>query len=257
MIFEKKQIEIGIGNLPYYEIGSGDPLVSLHPAGGPRLSIPLEGLAKQHQVLAPICPGWESTILVPEIRSIPALAELLAEFIEETSDDRVDLMGMSLGGWVGAWLAILHPELVGRLVLLCPAGIQPDTEDLPKTPEEFRARLYAHPEKLRPQDMPRSTPAQTLEAVAHYTPDRPPFDADLVERLDEIQAPTLVVYGRLDRIIPEATPILLEERIANAGVLYVDDAAHALDVDQPETVLKAINEFLDDDEAYLEELSIA
>ncbi len=245
MLFEKKSIELSIGTLAYYEAGDGDPLLCLHGAGGPRVSKPLHGLSQDRRVVVPVFPGWEDMRIEPDIRSIPALAELIAEFARVEVEDRLDVLGYSFGGWVAAWLPILDPALVDRLILMCPAGIQPDTQGRPKTPEEMQNRLYAHPEKLSAADMPKTSPGDTLNAIAHYMTDQPPYDAALVERLTSIEAATLVICGSDDLIIPEQTSVMLEESIANSRITMIDDAAHAVDIDQPRAVEDAIREFLD------------
>lgn len=254
MPFKKHTLDLSIGELAYYQAGTGDPLLFLHGASGPRLSKPLAGLSRHRTLIIPVFPGWEKMRLEPDIRTLPGLAELIGEFAREAIGVRLDVAGYSFGGWVAAWLALLDPELVDRLILICPAGIQPDTRDRPKTPEEMQARLYAHPENLRAEDMPKTTPGDTLNAIAHYTADLPSFDSALVERLPDIRSTTLVMCGSHDLIIPEETAALIEESVPRSGVISIDDAAHAIDVDQPEAVEAAMSGFLDDDENFLDTL---
>ena len=77
------------------------------------------------------------------------------------------------------------------------------------------------------------------------------MDEDLAGRLAEIQSLTLVLMGVEDTVIPAETGWLLKERLPNVYLTYIDDAAHNIEVDQPERVLKLVRKFLEHGEAFL------
>jgi pimeloyl-ACP methyl ester carboxylesterase len=70
-------------------------------------------------------------------------------------------------------------------------------------------------------------------------------DKGLKKRIHRIRVPTLLVWGKEDRIVP---PVYAEEfarRIAGARVATVDQAGHAPQAEQPEAVARLVRDFLD------------
>src|SRR6266849_2877531 len=98
MAFERKEAKLAAGTLSYFVAGTGAPLLYLHPAGGFGVSKPLEALAQQHQVFAPITPGFDGTPVNADIRSMEGLADLAAGFIDAVIGKRCDVIGQSFGG---------------------------------------------------------------------------------------------------------------------------------------------------------------
>lgn len=80
--------------------------------------IPL--LTKRFRVLAIDLPGYGNSPPLPGRVSMAAYADFLAEFIQAVTDRPVVLVGHSMGGMISLTLAIRHPVLVERMVLLCP-----------------------------------------------------------------------------------------------------------------------------------------
>ncbi len=252
MTFEKKEWIDESGTLPYYVAGEGRALLYLHSGGGPRLSRVLEGLAEGHRVIVPTMPGFDGTELREDLRSKRGLARLMGEFTDEIIGEDCDVMGQSFGGWVAAWLALERAELVDQLILEAPAGLRPKGKGgLAKTPDEVQRQLYVHPENLRPEDASDEDPKVQLARLRHYNQEGADMDEDLAGRLAEIQSLTLVLMGVEDTVIPAETGWLLKERLPNVYLTYIDDAAHNIEVDQPERVLKLVRKFLEHGEAFL------
>jgi len=78
-----------------------------------------------------------------------------------------------------------------------------------------------------------------------------PMDFDLAERLGEIEALTLILHGTRDGAIPAASMRFLKQRIRHAFLIFVYDAAHAIEVDQPEHVTGLVVDFFKRGEAFL------
>jgi pimeloyl-ACP methyl ester carboxylesterase len=231
--------------LSYFVGGSGPDLLSLHPASGFRASEPLERLASNFRVWAPIVPGFDGTALQPEITTLRGVADLISEFISANiSSGHCDVMGHSLGGWIGAWLAILHPAQVGQLVLSAPAGFRPpDAPPLSFEPADMLKQLYAHPEKRPIDDKPPAFIAGNRDAIVHYGAGGS-YDKELISRVGEIESGTLILHGAQDvRVLAEAVQSL-QQKIPHSQLMSIYDAAHGLDIDQPERVGEAIEDFL-------------
>jgi pimeloyl-ACP methyl ester carboxylesterase len=76
-------------------------------------------------------------------------------------------------------------------------------------------------------------------------------DSELMENLEKIQATTLILHGTEDRIIRADSMRLLKRRLGRAFLVYVWDAAHNLEMDQPERVLALVQSFLERSEAFV------
>jgi pimeloyl-ACP methyl ester carboxylesterase len=251
MAFTTAEASLKGGKLRYHVGGTGRPVLYLHTAGGVRLSPALDRLAQSHRLHLPVMPGFDGTERSASLRSMPDLADLAAEFIDGVIKEPCDVIGHSFGGWVAAWLAVRHPDKVQQIVLAAPAGFRPEGQGgLVADPVKLRQMMFAHPEKLPPEQKSTEVLAQNRAMVPHYTGDTA-TDRDLVARLGEIKALTLILHGTKDGVIPIASPHLLKERIGRSHLIYLYDAAHALDVDQPERYVQLIDDFLERGEAFI------
>lgn len=249
--FERETMDLPTGPVTYFVAGAGHDVVYLHPAAGMRISDALHRLATRFRVWAPVVPGFDGTALHGTVDTMPAFADLLAAFIESGPGRAVDVVGSSLGGWLGAWFALRHPDLVEHLVLAAPAGFRPaDAPPLSFEPEIMRAQLYAHPERAPPDDKPPEMRKANAAAVARYGLGNS-HDAALQAKVAEIGCQTLILHGTLDVRVPASGVQMLKERIPNSQLVYVYDAAHSLELDQPDRVGALIEDFLVRGEAFI------
>jgi pimeloyl-ACP methyl ester carboxylesterase len=167
--------------------GSGEPLVLLHGlAGSWRWWSPVvEPLARSREVRALDLP-----------RLAPAeLGGWLERRLE--ADGPVDLAAHSLGGLVAAELAAQRPELVRRLVLVAPAGI-PCGRSVPRRSVPLARSLYevrrAFPVVVG--DALRAGPFGLARGIAYVS------SRDLRRELAAVRAPTLLLWGERDRLVP-------------------------------------------------------
>jgi pimeloyl-ACP methyl ester carboxylesterase len=226
------------------------PLVYLHPAGGLRRTPVLEDLASLRELHTPVFPGFDGTPTNPHFNTRKDLGKFTAEYIEREIGGPCDVMGSSFGGAVALWLALDHPELVDHLVLEAPAGLQAIDPVLRKDPQAFRAALFAHPENLAAETKPLEMQVQNRRMLAHYGAEDG-RDAELVERLGEIAHATLILHGTEDRIITAASVRLLKQSLRRAYLVYVWDAAHNIEVDQPRRMGALVKAFLERSEAFV------
>ena len=220
---QERSVEVSTGRLSYFQAGAGRPLLYLHPAGGVRRSKVLEGLAQSFALYVPVIPGFEGTSFHPEVKTRQALAALIAEFVDRVIGGRCDVMGWSFGGAVALWLALQRPELVDHLVLECPAGLLSID---PKIKRVNRALLE------------------------HYGAEDGKDEA-LLARVGEIGQTTLIVQGTDDGTIPAPSAQLLKGLLKKAFLVYVWQAGHDLEMDQPERVLGVVKRFLEHSDAFM------
>ena len=238
--------------LSYFVGGRGPDVLYLHPASGFRVSDPLARLATKFRVWAPIVPGFDGTELQEEITTLRGVADLISEFMSaKISSGRCDVVGHSLGGWIGAWLAVLHPEQVDQLVLSAPAGFRaPDAAPLSFEPAVMLKQLYAHPEKRLIDEKPPEFITGNRDAIVHYDAGES-RDVDLMSRVSEIECGTLIMHGTQDVRVPVDAVQMLRHEIPHSQLMYIYDAAHGLEIDQPERVGELIEDFLMRGEAFI------
>jgi pimeloyl-ACP methyl ester carboxylesterase len=248
---DQLKVSLSSGELTYFVAGEGRPILYLHPAGGVRWTRVLEGLARSFALHVPVLPGFDGTSAHGAVKSMRGLAKLVGEFIEKVMPGPCDVIGCSFGGYLAAWLAAEQPKLVDHLVLECPAGFRPKVKgERPSDAEALRKLLFLHPEKLPPESKPVEQEVANRKMLPHYGYT---FDTDeeLLARLPAIDKLTLILHGTADRMIPKESVQLLKGRLPRSYLVYVWDAAHAIEVDQPERMLAVLGSFLERSEGFM------
>ena len=249
--FREGFVEADGFRIGYMEAGQGPALVHLHGAGGLRLSPAHDLLAQQFRIIAFEMPGFGASAENTKTQSMPELAATMGGAADKLGLDRYNLMGTSFGSKTALWLALQQPERVLGLVLESPAAIRPQgAATPPSSPEELARRLYAYPDRQPPA--PAVNPAiraQTQKLVARLRgPDR---DRDLETQLPQLKAPTLVVFGTRDAMIPPEMGHFYKELIPNCHLVFVYDAGHAIGAERPEAFVEVVSDFLERHEAFV------
>jgi pimeloyl-ACP methyl ester carboxylesterase len=251
MEFARKDVTLASGNVTYFVAGAGRPLLYLHPAGGISVSRPLAALTERHTLYMPLTPGFDGTPVHPDVKTMEDLADLAATFIDAVIGKPCDVFGASFGGWEALWLAVKHGALVDHLVLGAPAGVPAGGKGgLPSDPAETRRKLFAYPDRAPPVTKPVAQLQGNRRMLDHYGAVSLGDDR-LPARVAEIKAPTLILMGTKDEIIPRETGQFLKAHIAGSHLAYVYDAAHVVDSDQPERFLRIVASFLERGDAYI------
>jgi pimeloyl-ACP methyl ester carboxylesterase len=166
--------------------------------------------------------------------------------------DRAHVYGISLGGMIAQEVALRHPERVDALVLGATTAGGPDS--VPAAPEvvafvRLRAQMTAehavwasvpinYSKRTRLKGGDRI--AEDVERRLRYPVEAEYYSAQLAAahghdaRVEEIRAPTLVVHGDQDVLIPPANGELLAELIPGAELSLWPGAAHLYFTDEPE-----------------------
>ena len=224
-----------------WEAGSGDTVVVLHGAGGPRASVALDLLAESFRIVRVELPGWGDE----PADHITSLADLASE-VADLIDEPVHVLGTSLGGAVALHLALDHPDKLVSLVLESPAAFRVGAKP-PNTlpPDELIKAFRRHPERE-----PHMAPPDP-EAMARYWPvvervlvATPEHDDALVERMQSCAVRTLVVFGEFDGVIPVENGRTYRRHMSNASFQIVHDAAHDVQADRPEAFADLVGDFL-------------
>lgn len=239
------------GSVRCFMAGQGPAMLYLHPAAGFRPSPAVERLCRSFRVIAPVTPGFDGTPLLPGVASIAALADLYAALIDKIAGGHCGVVGQSLGAWIGARLALQHPAKVEPLILASPAGFRhPSLPPLSFEPEIMARQLHAHPERRPAETRPPEQLAGNREAMRHYGAGTS-WDEDLDRRIGEIRCLTLVVHGTKDVRVPADAVRRMRREIPHSHLVFVYDAAHSIEFDQPERVAALYEDFLLRGEAFI------
>jgi pimeloyl-ACP methyl ester carboxylesterase len=238
------------------EQGRGRPLLFLHPEIGIAPSAPvLDRLAQRMRVLAPSHPGFGASAQPPSFTTVDDLAYFYLDLLDTLRDTIV--VGVSLGGWIAAEIAVKSCARISHLVLANPVGIKAadrETREITDifaiTEDEFNARAYFDPSAGK-QEYPRMPQAEVLrvarnrEATARYAWSPYMHDPKLRQRLHRIRVPTLLLWGMADRIVSESYGRAYAAAIAGARFEPIARAGHFPHIEQPEEFARRIFAFVD------------
>jgi pimeloyl-ACP methyl ester carboxylesterase len=240
-----------------WEAGEGEPLGVLAGLGGtPRWTPFLERLAERHRVIVPSLPGFPGALGHDRLDDLSDWVSATLDLLEGAGLYGVDLVGSSVGGMLAAEVAAFSRATVRRLVLVSPFGLfderEPVADLFARKPREVPELLCARPEAFAAQREvpPGEDPAEWVITLARADEAAarllwPLGDRGLAKRLHRIRVPARIVWGERDRVIPPS----YAERFARglgsrADVLRISQAGHLVDVDRPEDLAQAIEEFL-------------
>jgi pimeloyl-ACP methyl ester carboxylesterase len=246
------------------ELGSGPPLLLIH--GLSCWQSWLENIcffAGDHRVIAMDLPGFGASQPPAEPISISGYARMLDALCEELGVGRAAVVGNSMGGFIGAELAIRYPARVQRLCLAPAIGLNMEhvrierrksihnrlenilffglawlsvRSDMPVRRPGLREKLLslvvAHP-----QGLPGELVLQVIRATGQATGFAEALDAitryPIRDRLGEISCPTLIVWGAEDRLVPVSDATELEWLIPNSRKLIYEDTGHLPMLERP------------------------
>ena len=241
-----------------YQGGDGSPLVFLHGGGGLVLEDPLlVELERSHALAAPLAPGFADLADLHELQDVHDLAMHYDDLFEALGLEGVPVVGHSFGGMIAAELAAHYPRRVSKLVLIAPVGLwndeYPVADLFAALPTELPGLLYADTSHPAAQamlagadgepDVEALVPVvQGLTALAKFMWPIP--DRGLVRRLGRITAPTLLVWGEQDALVPARYAEDFAAGLADSRTVIVPGAGHLPTVEAPEATIPAVNDFL-------------
>ncbi len=240
------------------ETGTGAPVVLLH-GGGPgasglsNYSRNVDALARRFRVIVPDLPGYgRSAKGVDRADPFGYLADHIRGMLDELGIDRAHLVGNSYGGACALRLALDTPQRVDKLVLMGPGGVGTtrglptaglksllsyyggDGPSLQKLATFIRTYLVYDGEAV-PDSLIESRYAASIdpEVVADPPLQRPAglralwrMDFTRDHRLTALMTPTLVIWGRDDKVNSPRGATMLGDRLPNADVLVTANTGH-------------------------------
>ena len=232
--------QAGPHRLVYRRSGQGAPLVLLHGLSGSRRwwRANLSALEAVRSVYVVELVGYGSARRQRSL-GVRAAARLLAEWMDALDLKGADVIGHSMGGQIALWLTVLRPQRVRRLVLACASGL------LRKKWWQVALKL---PTAMRRGNL-RFVPTILADGVRAGLPNllrssRDLLREDISELLPQIRAPTLVIWGERDVLVPPALGRMLAQAIAGASFVSLPRAGHVVMVDAPAEFNRAVLAFL-------------
>ncbi|HEV8574254.1 MAG TPA: alpha/beta hydrolase [Dehalococcoidia bacterium] len=254
-------------NLEYYQGGAGPPLLLISGFTSSAIGWPDPFLERLQRSFSTVRYSHRGTGVSDRLDGDIALRDLAddaAALLTALGIDKAHVLGVSMGGMIAQELALNHPQRVQGLVLGCTNcgrahGVA--------APPEMVDLLTPQPELSREEQVRRSWPAITTQAfldshldvmeerlrksLVNPTPIETAMRQmaaalafDSYERLPQIKAPTLVLHGDRDNIVPVANAHILKERILGAELRVFPGIGHLFVFEFPEESATAVVEFL-------------
>lgn len=222
-------LDLGLGRFRWLHAGEGDgpPVICLHGMGAfnsaDNLAPLVTRLGARHRVLAPDLPGFGLGVrTIEQGPTFELILDSLREWMDALGIARAHWVGHSLGGWIAALMAYQSPQRVGRLVMLCSAGLNRAPAPgirLTRVPSAGELRAVFERALVHPQSADHAAIAAAA-AAGHAALSQPgaldsldPLLAQmenaalrqrylLQRRLAHIRVPTLMAFGEGDAVEP-------------------------------------------------------
>jgi pimeloyl-ACP methyl ester carboxylesterase len=256
------KVKVGDVNI-YYEVrGEGEPLLMIMGLAGnldwwdPRM---VSELSKGFKLILFDNRGAGRSDMGKRPFSIKLLADDAAALMDALEVPKANVLGFSMGGMIAQELALNYPEKVKKLVLcstFCGArkGVLPppqpvpldELETNPRRVMEFMAKTIFTEEFVRnnPQafeDMIRRMLKAPISKEAFLQQFNAILQFDTYDRLPQIGAPTLIVHGKKDILLPVENATIMAQRIPNARVIILENSGHGLAEDIDKAISAILN----------------
>lgn len=248
-------IEIAGSKVYLTRSGKGPPVLVLHrDIGTPEKSSFHDELSKSADVIVPHYAGWGRSPRADWMRSVRDLAVMHRSLLAELGIEKAALIGLGFGGWIAAEVATMAPRDVAKLVLVGPMGIKPTEGDILdqaivsyidyaragfNDQEAFDKVYGAQPstDQLEAWDIAREMCFRIAWKPYMYSQTLPHL-------LASMKAPTLIVWGDKDRIVPVSAAKRYLAALPNAKLEVIEACGHCVDLEQPERLARLVAPFV-------------
>jgi pimeloyl-ACP methyl ester carboxylesterase len=240
------------------EKGRGRHLLFLHPEIGLAPDAPvLDQLAERAHVIAPSHPGFGGSEQPRSFTTVDDLAYFYLDLLDQRDLTDVTVVGVSLGAWIAAEMAVKSTARMSHLVLANAVGIKPgdrETRDIADifaiTEPELNELAYSDP-KSAARDYKAMAEAdlrliaRNREATARYAWSPYMHNPKLKARLHRIRIPTLLLWGSDDRIVSQSYGRAYCAAIPGACFETIARAGHFPHMEQPEEFARKVFAFVE------------
>ena len=231
--------------------GQGEPLMFWHGAGtggGWDFAAPW---TEKFKVFIPYHPGWGGSGDDTSMTSVQDYVMHYLELLDQMKLGKINLVGLSMGGWFASTFATQQSGRLKKLVLVAPAGLRdkqyPSTDIFRIKPEELAPYLAENLAALGPPPDPHDldfvvNSYREATSFARIAWERM-YDPKLPKYLHRISVPTLFVWGKQDKIIPLGQAQTWTKLVPGSTLKVFEPAGHLVLNEKPEAV-RAVTEFL-------------
>jgi pimeloyl-ACP methyl ester carboxylesterase len=269
-------IDINGVNVCYEMRGEGDVILFLHGMG---LSHDMWGSAakaasKSYTIYAPDLPGFGDSDKPGDDYGLPYYVDVIGQFMDAVGIDNAAIVGASVGGEIAAGFAAKNPGRVSRLVLSAPVGLTAFYNGLPGLPI-VSSSLYLFMSQSKglfkryAESMLFNKNAITCDMMEReWSRMRDPayravltknagklaaVDPSYVASLRSIKAPTLIVWGQNDTVVPPADAYRYQELIKGSELSVIERCGHLPPLEKPDEFNRAFLTFLGREERYYDD----
>ncbi len=249
-------------------LGTGKPLVLIHGLGTPSVWMHVQQqLSQSFDVVIIHLPGFGLSDPPVSLLTTKHHANLIKEVLDQLQIHKVSIGGISYGGQIAATFCQLYPEQVERLVLICSSGLMSRFSCLrfsflrriissaaaftifkSKTLVRFTNRvLYYDPHKQPPEIVSQfyNTMLRKERRVSWF---QCAWNAaypaeDFAEKLSTLNIPTLILWGRNDRVIHMKYADEFQQRINGSQLKILGECGHALPIEKPKEFYDEVRKF--------------
>jgi pimeloyl-ACP methyl ester carboxylesterase len=233
--------------------GSGKPVLFLHGGGSLSWTPFLNALAKQYRVVAPEHPPSSDLDFLVHLQDVWDLTLFYDELVDALDLTDFHLIGHSFGGMVSAELAAHRRRSVSSLSLIAPVGMWRDDAPVPDlaclSPDDMADLMLAEPSRRMGNDGWAQFGAgeqfereRQLAGILHFLWPLP--DRGLRRRLYRITAPTMVLWGKVDRFVAPVYADEFASRIRDCRVELIEEAGHLPILETPLVVQRLVESFI-------------
>ncbi|NQU71768.1 MAG: alpha/beta fold hydrolase [Rhodospirillales bacterium] len=266
-----REIQVHGHKIQVSETGSGTPLLYLHGFTDIHGAVDQwqpfhKALAADRTLIAPAHPGCAGSQENLDLMTVEDVEFFYLEMLDALGIETVDVVGVCIGGWIAAELAVRHPERFNRLALVGACGLfvsgQPIADlffqGQPTNGTSYaglRRLLFADANSPIARDFipdakgkgevePELTRYKTFRFTARFG-FRPPYlhDRKLVERLGRFPGPALALWGGEDHLVPITHGEAYRDGFGDGRLEVIPEAGHCVHLEKPDEAAAIIGKF--------------
>lgn len=234
--------------------GGNENLLLLHGLFGALSNFQgiIDHFSKTHNVVVPMLPIFELPIRKV---SVSGLVDYVARFVEYKGYDKIHVLGNSLGGHIALLYVLAYPEHVSSVILTGSSGLFesamgtsfPKRGDYEFIRKKTEATFY-NPEVASKElvDEVYDIVNDRNKAIRIIATAKSAVRHNLGDKLHQVKAPTLLVWGRDDNVTPAFVGEKFNELIEHSRLIFVEECGHAPMMEYPELFNKYLGDFLEE-----------
>ena len=258
MTFREETVRVGGIDVHTWVGGQGAPVLVLHGAGGNRGATRwLRQLAEHYTVWAPTHPGFGRSGDAEWMEGVDDLARFHLWFIDVAGLARPPVIGHSIGGWTAAEMAAMSPGALGKLILVAPDGLKPESGEIfdvfYHSDAQLRERIVHDPKTVpewdelygrapTPADLEAADRNKEMTARLAWKPYM--YNPRLEHFLPRVTNPALIVWGREDQIVPVVCGEQYRRALPHATLTVLERCGHLPPIEQPDVFARLVLDFL-------------